>query len=148
VHFLPASQPEPQPAAATQTPPHDAAWADASRWVAYAAGVGIYVWLLARSAVRREDWEVAILGAGAVLLVTTMANYYIGVLAGFGFLWLRDEEIGAALCALAAFTWCAQWIGPSIDEIYTWISLACVLFVLTATARAAFAPGEQESALP
>ena len=104
---------------------------------------------MARAAGRREDWEIAIVGAGAVVIVASMSNYYIGVLLGFGFLWLRDEGIGVALCGLAALTWCAAWLWPRIDEMYVWISLLSVVFVVAATARIAFLPpAKREVPLP
>lgn len=92
-----------------------------------------YVALLARASGREEEWGAAVLGAGAVIMLTTMSNYYYGVLLGFGFLWDRRESIGAALCGLSALTQCIDWTWHHTDEIYTWVSLATVVFVVAAT---------------
>ena len=92
-----------------------------------------YMVLLARASDREEDWVAAVLGAGAVVMLATMANYYYGVLLGFGFLWDRRESIGAALCGLSALTWWIDWTWHQPDEIYTWVSLATVIFVVAAT---------------
>jgi hypothetical protein len=75
----------------------------------------------------------AVLGSGAVIMLATMANYYFGVLLGFGLLWSRRESIGAALCGLSALTWWIDWTWHQPDEIYTWVSLATVIFVVAAT---------------
>jgi hypothetical protein len=117
-----------------------------ARPIAFGVVLVGYALLLVRAASRREDWEIAVIGAGAVVIVTTMSNYYIGVLVGFGFLWLRDEGIGVALVALAALTWCTAWISPTVYETYVWISLITVLFVLAATARSAFSESVDASA--
>jgi hypothetical protein len=92
-----------------------------------------YLPLLARACNRQEDWGAAILGTGAIIMLATMSNYYYGVLLGFGFLWDRRESIGAALCGLSALTWWIDWTWQNIDEVYTWVSLATVIFVVGAT---------------
>jgi hypothetical protein len=92
-----------------------------------------YLALLARAVDRREDWEAAVLGGGAVIMTVAMSNYYYGVLLGFGFLWDRRESIGAALCGLSAVTWWIDWTWHQNDEVYAWVSLATVIFVLAAT---------------
>jgi hypothetical protein len=92
-----------------------------------------YLALLARASSREEDWVAAVLGAGAIVMLATMSNYYYGVLLGFGFLWDRRESIGAALCGLSALTQWIDWTWHQIDEIYAWVSLATVIFVVAAT---------------
>jgi hypothetical protein len=97
-----------------------------------------YMLLLARASDREEDWVAAALGAGSVVMLVTMANYYYAVLLGFAFLWERREGIGAALCGLSALTWWIDWIWDQPDEIYTWVSLATVVFVVAATGSLAW----------
>jgi hypothetical protein len=92
-----------------------------------------YLALLARASDREEDWVAAVLGTGSVIMLATMASYYFGVLLGFGFLWSRRESIGAGLCGLSALTWWIDWTWHQLDEIYTWVSLATVIFVVVAT---------------
>jgi hypothetical protein len=97
-----------------------------------------YMLLLARASGREEDWVAAVLGAGAVVMLVTMANYYYGVLLGFAFLWDRRESIGAALCGLSALIWWIDWTWDQPDEVYTWVSLATVVFVVAATGSMAW----------
>jgi hypothetical protein len=97
-----------------------------------------YMLLLARASGREEDWVAAVLGAGAVVMLVTMANYYYGVLLGFAFLWERRESIGAALCGLSALIWWIDWTWDQPDEVYTWVSLATVVFVVAATGGVAW----------
>jgi len=99
-----------------------------------------YAALLLRALDRKETWEAAAIGTGAVILLATMSSYYYGLLLGFAFLWTRRESIGALLCALSATGWCVEWIVQRTDEVYAWLSLATVLFVLVATALMARRP--------
>ncbi len=115
--------------------PPDPARVSIAHRISFATILIVHTTFLIRAAGRREEWEVAVLGAGAVLLVTTMSNYYLVVLLVFGFLWTRNQGVGAALCALSALT-CVAWIW--LDKPYAWISLASVAFVTLATACAAF----------
>jgi len=114
----------------------------AAHRISLATIVLIYAIAWVRAVSRREPWEVAVFGIASVLLVTSMSNYYLVFLLGFGFLWTRDPAIGAALCALAALTGVA-WIW--FDKPYAWVSLASVAFVAAATAYAAFAPSHRSS---
>jgi hypothetical protein len=97
-----------------------------------------YLALLARASSREEDWVAAVLGAGAIIMLSTMSNYYYGVLLGFAFLWDRRESIGAALCGLSALTQWMDWTWHRTDEIYAWVSLATVIFVVAATGLVAW----------
>jgi hypothetical protein len=101
-----------------------------------------YAALLLRAVDRKELWEAAAVGTGAVVLLASMSSYYYGVLLGFAFLSTRRESVGALLCALAAAGWCLEWSTARTDVVYVWLSLATVLFVLIATALMArpFAP--------
>jgi hypothetical protein len=103
------------------------------RRILFASAIVGYLVLLAGAIDRKADWVAAILGAGAVVVMTTMSNYYYGVLLGFGFLWAERESIGAALCGLSALTWAIDWTWPYYDETYTWVSLATVAFVVAVT---------------
>jgi hypothetical protein len=109
-----------------------------SRRLLFAALVVAYLALLARAVDRREDWVAAALGVGAVTVLATMSNYYFAVLLPFGLLWLRNEGVGAALCALSALSLILGTMIPQLDELYAWISLATLVFVLGATAAFAF----------
>jgi len=147
LQVFPETEPAPAQPGERRPRPDRVTGSDVARHVASAAILAAYALLLVRAADRREDWEMAVLGAGTVVVVATMSSYYIGVLVGFGFLSLRHESIGAGLCAFAAFTWLAQWIWPAIGESYVWISLACVTFVMAAAARTAFAPPDETPSL-
>jgi len=97
-----------------------------------------YMLLLARASDREEGWVAAVLGAGSVVMLVTMANYYYAVLLGFAFLRERREGVAAALCGLSALTWWIDWTWHQPDEIYTWVSLATVVFVAAATGSMAW----------
>jgi hypothetical protein len=56
------------------------------------------------------------------------------VLLVFGLLWTRREIVGAALCALSAVLWAIAAAWYEWDDIFTWSSVAVVLFVTFATA--------------
>jgi hypothetical protein len=120
------------------------AWNDAReatfarRQILFFGSVLAYMVLLARASDREEDWVAAVLGVGAVVMLVTMANYYYGVLLGFAFLWERRESIGAALCGLSASTWWIDWTWDRPDEVYAWVSLATVVFVVAATGSMAW----------
>ena len=120
------------------------AWLDARnatfarRRIVYFGFVLVYLALLARAVAGRPDWQAAVLGTGAVVVVATMSNYYFGLLLGFGLLGYRREGIGAALCGLSAVSWFIEWSGRQVDETYTAISIAAVAFVLATTAWMAF----------
>ncbi|MFQ5415900.1 MAG: hypothetical protein ACE5FL_02515 [Myxococcota bacterium] len=100
--------------------------------------LAIYVLLLVRAVGRHPEWVAAVLGTGAVVMFATMSNYYYVVLLGFGLLRERGEGTDAALCGLAALTWCIAWSRPWSDQVHAWISLATVVFVVGVTAWMAF----------
>jgi hypothetical protein len=55
------------------------------------------------------------------------------VLLAYALLWQRSEAIGVGLCALSAASWLIAGAFSGRDEIFNWVSLASVLFVLFAT---------------
>jgi hypothetical protein len=103
------------------------------RRLVFAALVVGFLVLLARAAEGQEDWIAAVLGIGMVPVAAELTGYYYGVLLGFGLLWVRREEIGAALCGLSALSWLFVEIWHWTDQILTWTSLAVVAFVVFAT---------------
>jgi hypothetical protein len=89
--------------------------------------------LLARALRRQEDWVAAALGLGAVPILLEPACYYTSVLLVFGLLWTRREIVGAALCALSAVLWAIAAAWYEWDDVFTWSSVAVVIFVTFAT---------------
>jgi hypothetical protein len=112
------------------------------RWL-YWAGVATYLLLLGRALSRREDWEAAILGLGAMLVLIEPTCYYTSILLAFGLLWTRREAIGVALLALSAAQWVVAAAFEPWDEIFTWQSVPLVAFVLYATALMGARQGEE-----
>jgi hypothetical protein len=112
------------------------------RW-AYWAGVAAYLLLLGRALRRREDWEAAILGLGAMLVLIEPTCYYTSILLAFGLLWTRREGIGVALLALSAAQWGVAAAFDAWDEIFTWQSVPLVAFVFYATATMGARGGDE-----
>jgi hypothetical protein len=140
VSFVPAPSAKQMSAAERASEDPYAAWKDARRaaaderrWLFVALLAG-YLWLLARTAVREADWTVGILGVGLITIATGLTCYYSAGLAFFGLLWLRRDGIGALLCLLSAAGWWIASSGRPLDQVYTGISLASVLFIVWATA--------------
>ena len=129
-----------------------AAWKQARReafegrgWL-FVGAVLAYLALLARAVSQQEDWVAAALGIGLIPIAAELTGYYYAVLLGMGLLWTRRESVGAALCGLSALGWGIANRWHFYDEIYTWISLAAVAFVLLATAVFLAKPGERSGA--
>jgi hypothetical protein len=104
-----------------------------ARRLPFAACVGAFGLLLACAVRREEDWVAAVLGLGLVPIALELTCYYWAVLVAYALLWERHPWVGAALCALSAAGW---WIAGRLlfyDEIFPWISLATVAFVVFAT---------------
>lgn len=121
----------------TQDP--SAAWKQARlrafesrRWI-YWVGVLAYLLLLVRALARCEDWEAAVLGLGAMLVVLEPTCYYTSILLAFGLLWTRRPQIGVALLATSAAQWAVAALFEPWDEIFTWQSAALLAFVYFAT---------------
>jgi len=103
------------------------------RPIFFVLGLG-FLALLVRSLKRQEDWAAGVLGLGALPILLEPACYYTSVLLLFGLLWTRREIVGAALCALSAVLWAIAAAWYEWDDIFTWSSVAVVLFVTFATA--------------
>ncbi len=98
----------------------------------WASVLGFLVVLL--PAVRQnEDWIAAVLGVGLMVVCVQIPSYYYALLLAYAFLWQRSEAIGVGLCALSAASWLIAGAVSGRDEIFNWVSLASVLFVLFAT---------------
>jgi hypothetical protein len=124
----------------TRDPNPGKAWKEARRLafskrrpVFFALALG-FLALLVRALHRQEDWTAGVLGLGAVPILLEPACYYTSVLLAFGLLWTRRESVGAALCALSAVVWAIAASWYEWDDIFTWSSVAVVLFVTFATA--------------
>ncbi len=88
----------------------------------------------------QEDWAAGVLGLGALPILLEPASYYTSILLVFGLLWTRRESVGAALCALSAVLWAIAATWYEWDDIFTWSSVAVVLFVTFATTLMRRAP--------
>ncbi|MDJ0852941.1 MAG: hypothetical protein QNK04_31610 [Myxococcota bacterium] len=96
--------------------------------------VAAYLLLLGRALVDQPSWVAAILGLGALPVLLEPTCYYTSVLAIFGFLWLRRESVGVALCALAVASWGVAACFTEWDDIFLWSSVPLLAFVVYATA--------------
>jgi hypothetical protein len=92
-----------------------------------------YVGLLALAVRGQPLWVALVLAAGLVPMAVELTCYYAVVLVVFALLWERHPPVGIALCGLSAVGWAIVDRFHFFDEIFTWISLASVLFVLFAT---------------
>ncbi len=99
------------------------------RRLLHLALVAAFALLLARASERQPDWVVAILALGLLPIAVELTGYYYAVLLAYGLLWTRSQAIGTALCAVSALSWLFVEIWHWTDEILTWTSLACALFV-------------------
>ena len=118
---------------------------EARRPVFVACVLGFVV-LLAAAVRREEDWSATVLALGLVPIALELTGYYWSVLVAYALLWERRPWIGPALCALSASGWWIAGFGTppdetAFDEVFTWISLATVVFVVLATA-ACLAPSQ------
>jgi hypothetical protein len=98
----------------------------------WAAILGFLVVLLP-AARQNEDWVAAVLGVGLMVVGVQIPSYYYALLLAYAFLWQRSEAIGVGLCALSAASWLIAGAFSERDEIFNWVSLASVLFVIFAT---------------
>jgi hypothetical protein len=112
----------------------------------FAALVAAYVLLLLRALRGQPAWVAAALGTGLVPVAAELTCYYHAILVVFAVLWERHPPIGVALCGLSALGWWIAGHFPFYEEIFTWISLAAVAFVVFATAWVWRAPEPGEYA--
>ncbi len=89
--------------------------------------------LLGRALVGQPPWVAAILGLGTLPVLLEPACYYTSVLAVFGFLWLRRESVGAALCAVSAASWLVAGRFTEWDDLFVWSSVLLLAFLAVAT---------------
>jgi hypothetical protein len=68
-----------------------------------------------------------------MVVCVQIPSYYYALLLAYALLWQRSEAIGVGLCALSAASWLIAGAFSGRDEIFNWVSLASVLFVLFAT---------------
>jgi hypothetical protein len=99
----------------------------------FGALVGGFVLLLAAAVRGQPEWVAVVLGAGLVPVAAELTCYYSVVLVAFALLWSRYPPAGAALVGLSAAGWLLTERFLFYDEIFTWISLATLGFVLFAT---------------
>jgi hypothetical protein len=97
------------------------------------AGVLGFLVVLLPAVCRNEDWAAAVLGVGLMVVCVQIPSYYYALLLAYAFLWQRSQAIGVGLCALSAASWLLAGAFSGRDEIFNWVSLASVLFVLFAT---------------
>ncbi len=99
----------------------------------FGALVAGFVLLLAAAVRGQPEWVAVVLGAGLVPVAAELTCYYSAILVVFALLWSRHPPAGAALVGLSAAGWLLTERFLFYDEIFTWISLATVGFVLFAT---------------
>ena len=99
----------------------------------FGALVAGFVLLLTAAVRGQPEWLAVVLGAGFVPVATELTCYYSAILAAFALLWSRHPPASAALVGLSAAGWLITERFLFYDEIFTWISLATVGFVLFAT---------------
>jgi hypothetical protein len=92
-----------------------------------------FVLLLAAAVRGQPEWVAVVLGVGLIPIAAELTCYYSAILAAFALLWNRHPAVGAALVGLSALGWLLAERFLFYDEIFTWISLATVGFVLFAT---------------
>jgi hypothetical protein len=99
--------------------------------VALLAGFGL---LLAVSVREQPPWVAVALGTGFVTVAADLTNYYWSILVVYALMCRRHAPLGFALCALSAVGWIIEERFLFMDEIFTWLSLAGLGFVVFATA--------------
>jgi hypothetical protein len=97
------------------------------------AGVLGFLVVLLPAVSQSEDWVAAVLGVGLMVICVQIPSYYYALLLAYALLWRRSEAIGVGLCALSAASWLTAGAFSGRDEIFNWVSLLSVLFVLFAT---------------
>jgi hypothetical protein len=120
-------------------------WKDArhhfyrTRWPFQVLLIGLFCVMLARAGDReKEDWAVACLGTGLIVIGAELTCYYYGFLLTYGLLWERRKLPGILSSLLAAFTCFIYGAMSWNDDHFAAMSLASVVVVVAVTAQAAF----------
>jgi hypothetical protein len=108
----------------------------ARRLPLFVALVAGFMLLLAASVREQPPWASVVLATGLVTVAADLSNYYWAILMVYGLLWRRHPPVGVALCALSALGCIIADRFLFADEIYMWISLAGIGFVVLTTAWA------------
>jgi hypothetical protein len=109
--------------------------------------VGLFCLLLARASDReQDDWAVACLGTGLIVVATTLPGDDYGFLLAYGLLWDRRKLPGILAAALAAFSCFIHQVLPGADDQFAAMSIASALMVVAITANSAF--GKRAGAEP
>jgi len=99
--------------------------------------LGLFCVMLAIAGLREEDWAIAALGAGLIVMSAELTCYYYGFLLTYGLLWEKRRLPGIAAAVLAATTcWLSEI--PWNDDHFAAMSAACVVVVVGVTAHIAF----------
>jgi hypothetical protein len=99
----------------------------------------LYCLMLARAGDREEDdWVVACLGTGLIVMSAELTCYYYGFLMTYGLLWERRKLPAILSAVLAAFTCFIYDVLSWNDDHFAAMSLASVLVVVAVTAQSAF----------
>lgn len=107
----------------------------ARRKVGFYLLVAGFVALLALAVRDQPDWVALALGVGLVPIAAEVTCYYYSVLLVYGLLARRaGEALALAVGALAAATHLLALLWDWYDEIFTWMSLLVVVFVVLVTA--------------
>jgi hypothetical protein len=116
----------------------------AKRWPVFAVLLVGFVALLAGAVRSQPGWVAVVLAAGLVPVAGELTCYYSAILVVYALLWERHPPVGAGLVALSALGWMLAGRFLFYDQIFTWISLAMVGFVLFATVWVWRAPERRE----
>jgi hypothetical protein len=107
----------------------------------------LYCLMLARAGDREEDdWVVACLGTGLIVMSAELTCYYYGFLMTYGLLWERRKLPAILSAVLAAFTCFIYDVLSWNDDHFAAMSLASVIVVVAVTAQSAFGKRAQADA--
>ncbi|HEY2733389.1 MAG TPA: hypothetical protein VGI70_05365, partial [Polyangiales bacterium] len=101
--------------------------------------IALFCLMLARAGDREEDdWVIACLGTGLIVMAAELTCYYYGFLLTYGLLWERRKLPGILSALLAAFTCFVYDFLSWNDDHFAAMSLASVVVVVAVTAQSAF----------
>lgn len=84
--------------------------------------------LLARAAIRHEDWTGAVMGVALVPIATELTCYYYGILLLLGCLWVKRMRAGIMLLVFSWLSYFVSEFWKPYDEHFVYISAIVVLF--------------------